>query len=171
MKRCINCGWLNPDDAARCEKCCDDSFELEDQSLEEPVASHQEPEVSSVDSGKKVLSATIIDVSSVIDDNTVSQCPKCRYPIAGYVEYCPNCGATIRNTLASSPVYNERVPDKQHVSSRLDLKATVSEIPEEMMRKSEMFILTPIDAQDEAPIEMSVGDIVFINGRHYRFHK
>lgn len=45
MKRCNNCGWFNLDSAVCCEKCEEDSFEIEQ---EETIESHSESEFEPV---------------------------------------------------------------------------------------------------------------------------
>lgn len=46
---------------------------------------------------RKNLVATVMDASAAINGAAeVLNCPKCRYPMSGHNEYCPNCGATIR---------------------------------------------------------------------------
>ena len=228
MKRCNNCGWFNLDSAVCCEKCEEDSFELVESAEElhdtavkvsgEPAVV-SEPEVSepvqkrmmatvafgnhnpvSEPVSRKSLSATVMDASSIIAEETVSQCPKCNYPISGGVPYCPNCGATIKKSNASATTILKPVVDlAEHEEKRdgkinlaatvmLDeqvseepvvpaatvkessLKATVLDIPDGMISDDEVFMLVPMDGAD-SPIELKLGKTVFVGGRKYIFQK
>lgn len=52
------------------------------------------------------------------------------------------------------------------------LKATVRDIPEELMADDkELFKLVPMDGIGEAPIKLRLGEVVVIAGKHYRFQK
>jgi hypothetical protein len=107
-----------------------------------------------------------------------TQCPKCCYPITGYVEYCPNCGTTIKN--APNITVSEHA-DRGETNSRnnsfaktvLDfsssLKATVVETVDDS-RNDEAFHLVQIDAPN-ATIKLRLGEVVMINGIRYKFEK
>lgn len=107
-----------------------------------------------------------------------TQCPKCCYPITGHVEYCPNCGTTIKN--APNITVSERA-DRGETNSRnnsfaktvLDfsssLKATVAETVDDS-RDDEAFHLVQIDAPN-ATIKLRLGEVVMINGIRYKFEK
>lgn len=107
------------------------------------------------------------------------KCPKCCYPITGYVEYCPNCGATIKN--APKPAVDEVVAqsDSRKVDRNLAktvrdfsscLKDTVVEtVNEEPM--SEAFRLVNIDASNKPVIEVRLGEVFVINGVRYKLEK
>ena len=57
-------------------------------------------------------------------------------------------------------------------SSSSSLKATVRDIPENMVAEDDdLFRLVPVDALGEATYEMRVGDILVIGGRRYKFQK
>lgn len=107
------------------------------------------------------------------------KCPKCCYPITGYVEYCPNCGATIKN--APKPVVVETTP--QSYSQTVDrnlaktvrdfsscLKNTVAERVEDDVA-SEAYRLVNIDASDVPAVEVRLGEVFVINGIRYKLEK
>lgn len=233
MKRCNNCGWFNLDSAESCEKCGDESFDLEEPLQEtdnfeekeekeeenttvcvsesdESVVDHpsvgspimgtvaygsETPVMPKAAPSKKVLAATVMDASAVLNAQETVQCPKCRYPITGFVEYCPNCGATIKNRSAamsesprktqpepvSSPspatpapafrgTVREGAPIVAKAGHSVDLKATVRDIPRDLIH-DEVYRLVRVDNVNEAPIEMVLGAEVLINGCRYRFEK
>ena len=149
---------------------------------------------------RKNLAATVMDASAVLADEAPSQCPKCNYPVSGYVEYCPNCGATIRHSvkttvpenrvedkpeekavnesLASTVMLNEPMSAKPHKPAvtikESALKATVRDIPVGMIKEddsADIFRLVPVGGLGEAPIELKIGEIVTIAGRRYTFQK
>ncbi|GHS94490.1 hypothetical protein FACS1894207_2780 [Bacteroidia bacterium] len=71
--RCKNCGWENPDENARCEKCdaqlggfANDSIPMKDHSI------------------------TSFDLKK-----TVAGCPKCGYPLRPSDQRCPNCDSPV----------------------------------------------------------------------------
>ena len=210
MKRCNNCGWFNLDSATHCEKCDEESFEIvepepEPEQLPEPASAPVKSGmmatvafgVSTPDERpRKSLAATVMDASAVMDAESVSQCPKCNYPISGYVEYCPNCGVTIRRaqmpeapemqvapapevkiSLASTVMINEPVSAKSHVAAvtvcESDLKATVRDIPSDLVQDddTDVFWLVPMSAIGEAPVELKLGSVVYIGGKGYTFRK
>ena len=106
---------------------------------EEPVApvveepkeeSHQKPMMATIAVGakgvshsdmgskakKKNLAATVMDARAELQlDSEESSCPKCCYPISGDMEYCPNCGATIRTKKVadSQPISKDTVAEEQ----------------------------------------------------------
>ena len=159
---------------------------------------------------RKNLAATVMDASALMTDDapdapdtpdTPSQCPKCSYPISGYVEYCPNCGTTIRHTqvkstvpanvivkeveqkpvketLASTVMLNEPMSSEPYKSAvtvkETSLKATVRDIPAGLMRDedlSDVYRLVPVGGIGEAPIVLKIGEAVTIAGRRYTFQK
>lgn len=124
---------------------------------------------------RKNLAATVMDATAVLRTENETHCPKCRYPIIGFVEYCPNCGATIRsNTEVGAPVSKvTKIESCDDVAKPLDLKATVRDIPEELVIKEDpgLFRLVPIDDLGEASYEMHLGDVIVLGGRRYKFEK
>lgn len=98
---------------------------------EEPKEeSHQKPMMATIAVGakgvslpdmgskakKKNLAATVMDARAELQlDSEESSCPKCCYPISGDMEYCPNCGATIRTKKVadSQPISKDAVAEEQ----------------------------------------------------------
>lgn len=124
---------------------------------------------------RKNLAATVMDATAVLRAENENHCPKCRYPIIGFVEYCPNCGATIKNNAeAGAPPVSKvtKIESCDDVAKPLDLKATVRDIPEELVKEDpDMFRLTPVDEPGEASYEMHLGDVIVLGGRRYKFEK
>ena len=188
MKICNNCGWYNQDSATSCVKCQDTSFK--------PIAdapSENESPVSNIDAGTSAgnpvmstvafnsegpmlsrqsskqnkYAATVLDADAVLQSGREQNCRKCRYPIVGNVDYCPNCGATIKSDVESVSERPSVDKDSAPVSS---LKATVRDISE-CMKGDDVFRLVPIDAPGESAYEMNLGDVISIRGCRYRFQK
>lgn len=144
---------------------------------------------------RKNLGATVMDVTAVLKSEVPSQCPKCNYPISGYVEYCPNCGYTIRTIgvstydkskdvasnakepLASTVMLNEpfaRFSQTPAITVKdVALKATVRDIPTEFICEATpvLYSLEPIAGIGESSATLSVGDVVSIEGQRYRIKK
>lgn len=121
---------------------------------------------------------TVKSVQQMAEDLSV-KCSKCCYPITGYVEYCPNCGATIKN--APKPVETEITT--QSYSQKVDcnlaktvrdfsscLKATVAERVGDDVA-SETYRLVNIDASDVPAVEVRLGVVFVINGVRYKLEK
>lgn len=102
---------------------------------EEVVVEEAAPEVAAPHNA--MASTVMLGAGGITRPDKDSHCPKCRYPIVGNVDYCPNCGATVRNeTEAAVPGPAEVKPlEKLHeaVGRSFDPKATVRDIPEELM--------------------------------------
>ena len=54
--------------------------------------------------------ATVLDASSALDEPKQVSCPKCRYPVLGNVDTCPNCGASIKSALKEPGPVPKPVP-------------------------------------------------------------
>ena len=82
--RCKNCGWENPDNLTRCEKC---STPLEGASYAAQVA-------APLQSFNKTVNEAAVFPDTPVGSNNV--CPQCGYPMRPGVSVCPNChyGAT-----------------------------------------------------------------------------
>ena len=107
-----------------------------------------------------------------------TQCPKCCYPITGHVEYCPNCGTTIKNTPnITVSEHTERGETNSRNNSfaktvldfSSSLKATVAETVDNS-RDDEGFLLVQLDAPNTT-IKLRLGEVVVINGIRYKFEK
>jgi hypothetical protein len=100
--RCKNCGWENPDNLTRCEKC---NTPLEGASYAAQVAASQQS------FNKTVNEAAVFPDTSVGGNNV---CPQCGYPMRPGVSVCPNChyGATenepqIRPSAPATPAVKQ----------------------------------------------------------------
>ena len=111
-----------------------------------------------------------------------TECEKCCYPISGYVEYCPNCGATIKNAdmgivLAKQedpqPLNKNEEQAKSIAKSSADFRMTMREAvePAPIVTNDTVYRLIPMDILSEAVIEMRVGDVVVIRGERFKFDK
>ncbi len=90
--RCKNCGWDNPGNATKCEKCF---APLEaSSSSTEPVSERMRGTVSE---------KAIFETSS--SNEVPRSCPKCGYPISGASTTCPNCN----NELQPKPTAKESI--------------------------------------------------------------
>ena len=149
----------------------------------------------------KKMAATVMDASIVVMGDEALSCPKCRYPLSGHQEYCPNCGATIRrsedmkktrmvdmveigagsdvsvprNTLAideDRPFVSPSSATTSAPVSNSGLKVTVRDIPDELVSdNANSYRLVPVDAAGEAIIELNLNEIVIIAGKRYKFQK
>ena len=162
MIRCNNCGWFNPDTATHCEMCEEELTGQPVENLVEQTAANTtgKPDISpneektkvqpvgntmletvrfaaAPDSRAKNFSATVMDASSILDHSEPLQCPKCRYPVSGYTETCPNCGTSLKKlmketVLPSSPAMTvkESVEEPEEKAPVQDaFKGTVREAP------------------------------------------
>lgn len=129
MKRCNNCGWFNPDTATHCEMCDEELTGLPVENPQEQAAPAPEeakapaepeesappkagnplletvrfaPAASEEKAVKKNFSATVMDATASLEGEEPVHCPKCRYPVFGFSETCPNCGASLKNVLKAT---------------------------------------------------------------------
>lgn len=141
----------------------------------ETVAFSAEHIVSQMPSDKRKFAATVLDTTTVLKAENDSYCPKCRYPIIGYVAYCPNCGATVKNNPEPgvSPVSKvTKIESSEEVTKPVDLKVTVRDIPEELIKEDpDIFRIVPLDKLGETPYEIHIGDVIVIGGCRYRLEK
>jgi len=255
MIRCNNCGWFNPDTATHCEMCDEElaglpiekpveigddnervptSEPLEDTHALENSQSPSSPMMETVrmkNSGPQKqnssFSATVLDSSSVFNTEESVQCPKCRYPVYGFVDTCPNCGASLKRAMQDAPQVSSSVPARtvpelepvsknmpaptvivdsghlqppcpvDHPSNTLHMKGTVRDNPsvndafvkplpkkgKETIREipadlvddipvvHEQWRLIPVESPDSETIVMSLGDVIQIGNRKYKFQK
>lgn len=126
MIRCNNCGWFNLDSAKRCEMCDEEltglpienlNFTGEENDSEKddhhaadavpnPVESSPMMETVRLQEEVKVevpspsMTQTVLDASAILASEEPVECPKCRYPVFGYAETCPNCGASLKSAMS-----------------------------------------------------------------------
>ncbi|MBQ8938913.1 MAG: zinc ribbon domain-containing protein [Paludibacteraceae bacterium] len=103
--RCNNCGWENPDNLTRCEKC---NSPLSSGASNRPA--HQQPVQQNF--SKTVNEAMVFPDSPVGGANV---CPRCGYPMRPGMMVCPNChyGATEAEAPARPNPTPARSADKR----------------------------------------------------------
>lgn len=196
MKRCNNCGWFNLDSAVQCEKCGEKSFKsaivegskveeqhdvVEDSELKE-IKEDKPAENQEVNRSRNSMASTVmVGVGGGLHGDNDFHCPKCRYPIVGDVDYCPNCGTTVRinaeethiNSLGDEPELSVKIQGASVKS--FDPKATVRDFPEELISvhkvNDNVFKLVPVDNTGANSIVLELDQIVVLEGRRYRFCK
>jgi hypothetical protein len=98
-----------------------------------PAASEEKPV-------KKNFSATVMDATASLEGEEPVHCPKCRYPVFGFSETCPNCGASLKNVLKATvlptppattikDVTEEEAPKAPAAAPAPAFKGTVRETP------------------------------------------
>ena len=123
--------------------------------VEEPKEeSHQKPMMATIAVGakgvslpdmeskakKKNLAATVMDARAELQlDSEESSCPKCCYPISGDMEYCPNCGATIRTKKVadSQPISKDTVAEEQREPAMMANATVAMGVEESVLPASE----------------------------------
>lgn len=89
---------------------------------------------------KKNLAATVMDARAELQlDSEESSCPKCCYPISGDMEYCPNCGATIRTKKVadSQPIGKDTVAEEQREPAMMANATVAMGVEESVLPASE----------------------------------
>lgn len=150
--RCMNCGWENPDNLMKCEKCNSPlESNIPHDASARPVPEHQE-----------VLRGTIseqrIFADSVSTDNEGNCCPKCGYPLRDGLHRCPNCGEYLDSVKQSS------TPKKEFHNVAHNHNATVNPWANPNAGKS--FKLEPVawDGEKDTPSAQSfIGESVELN--------
>lgn len=85
--RCKNCGWENPAENEKCEKC---HASLQDENL--GVANYPTTPVS--DRMKSTVAEGVIFKGI---EPAITTCPKCGYPLSENSNCCPNCNYEIKS--------------------------------------------------------------------------
>ena len=85
VMRCMNCGWENPENLTRCEKC------------NAPLEPIKRSEISDIQGApnealKGTISEQIIFHESKEPVEIQNNCPHCGYPLRDGCLVCPNCG-------------------------------------------------------------------------------
>ena len=129
--RCDNCGWNNPEGLTNCQKC--------NQNLVPPVSVAPAPAAISSNAINQTIVSPARQAVAPQPSSDVS-CPRCGYPMATESSFCPNCGTPVgRNAQQSQKtirVLPEEFLGQTQASAEPVLKATVREIPVEMMDSS-----------------------------------
>lgn len=79
--RCKNCGWENPDEQTKCEKC--------HAVLADTSSSHKD--ITPISERLKSTVAENVGFMEPVPVSTPKTCPKCGYPISNNSTSCPNC--------------------------------------------------------------------------------
>ncbi|MBQ9309907.1 MAG: zinc ribbon domain-containing protein [Bacteroidales bacterium] len=94
--RCLNCGWENPDNLQKCEKC---NSPL-DAHIAHEAPAHPAPE------HEEVLRGTISEQQVFADPAPTNRedknCPTCGYPLRDGMHHCPNCGEDLNPEKSSA---------------------------------------------------------------------
>lgn len=68
---------------------------------------------------KPSFSATVMDIGAVRTMGEPVHCPKCRYPVYGFTETCPNCGSSLKKVMQGtmmempSTTLKDSIPEKK----------------------------------------------------------
>ena len=150
--RCMNCGWENPDNIQRCEKC---------NSPLETNSGHQSPSPIAA-APVEVLHGTVSEQQIFADPAPTNRedksCPKCGYPLRDGMHHCPNCGEdlTAEKAKESSAKEVHKVAPKHN--------ATVNPWANPIAGKT--FKLEPVvwEGEKETPaIQSFIGESVELN--------
>lgn len=109
MLICTNCGWMNPDDAAVCQMCGEELYDIPhtpDEAPDTPAAeSIPTPEHQAAPAPvNPVLSQTVIlprGMAAIEPEEHPAEedlCPMCGSPVAPGSSYCSNCGYRLLDT-------------------------------------------------------------------------
>lgn len=169
MKRCNNCGWYNRNELTKCEKCGEPlGLPLEELESHETEETKVVPSFEPGENGR-VYSATMRDTGAVQKtfggETETRICPKCSYPLVGDDEVCPNCGTKLHGATRK---------DASHLSRAG--KMTIREVPKELTDvepepTQDIFKLVSVSDPNYPDVYLSVGDIVTIGSRRFRFEK
>lgn len=171
--RCSNCGWNNPDDADKCQKC------------NQPLVKEVESPFKSSDGG--------------LDE--MLKCSNCGYVISSNVQKCPYCGVALNTqnddsndvnqvNLSSSPEISKTIPLTGSVENRgrmtvADInvvKDAASEHPETLKdtisenRKKHAYEFECMDDENhgcigilsDTELQISAGEVILLSGLRYR---
>ena len=111
--RCKNCGWVNPSNNAKCEKC---NVPL--------TGSLGEPELPEKPSA-----------GNVEPKETAKGCPGCGYPVRAGETACPRCGCLLDKEIQDIPVVEEEKPQKDQPSKDQQPATEPKPFTEEPARK------------------------------------
>ena len=129
--RCMNCGWENPENVNKCEKC---NTLLGTANVEQPKPlQEQQP--------REILKGTVAEVQVFAEPasefNDVHVCRKCGFPLREGMKHCPNCGESLAERVEHKPQ-----PHSAH-------NATVNPWANPVANKT--FKLCPVAWDNEAP--------------------
>lgn len=133
--RCINCGWENPSNLQRCEKC------------NSPLSPAQDLQPSHNASApiEQILRGTISEQQVFSDSPAQGACPKCGFPLRQGSNICPQCGETIN-----------RNPISVHASPDATPMATINPFAQAAIQQEvKSFSLEPIAYEGERNVPTS----------------
>lgn len=117
--RCKNCGWPNKPSEPRCTKCGsplssnDDDFDIvEGGPVNEPIGPLNKTVLEEDIFRQNTKSNSVpnpFGQTRVENAESMTQCPKCGYPLRPGVDKCPNC----KFQISSSGRYDQPVPDRR----------------------------------------------------------
>lgn len=90
--RCKNCGWENPPEKQKCEKC---NAPLNGSMAENTPSEQNSPVL-------ETLETTVYESNKAVLDNmghaNIVACPICKYPTNSNMNVCPSCGHVLKTT-------------------------------------------------------------------------
>ena len=118
--RCKNCGWENPDNAIRCEKCnaplSGSMVDRDSHSGDPQPGSYSERPLSGTVKESSVFPSASVNNQGTrrrpsadsyddvnVNESAPSTCPKCGYPLRPDMKVCPSCGTPLRNAPKNEP--------------------------------------------------------------------
>lgn len=140
--RCYNCGWNNPDNLTKCEKC---NQPLIPETASSAIAAE------SADHAQNNLNKTVIVTPGKDGPASYQEsdlCPKCHYPLSAGQRFCPNCGFEVR-PAGTDELLKKTIVDSSHQSH--GCKETVREIPLDLVTPDAP---DPVSENDEQPQEL-----------------
>jgi len=111
-------------------------------SIEREADRKSESTYASPEKTKPDYAATVMDASALLKSAEPVHCPKCRYPVLGGEDTCPNCGASLKTVSTGASSASE--------SSRESVLPDRPVQPEEKSGKPRFFG-RPVDTLKEAP--------------------
>lgn len=149
--RCMNCGWENPENLAKCEKC------------NSPLGHHPVSKPEPEPERDPILKGTISE-RQIFDESKIesrgSDCPECGYPLRPDMKLCPNCGYDLGKANKEGGLAKVQMCPME--GQRYN--ATVN--PWANPTAGKTFTLKPVawDNEKNEPMELSfVGDSVQLN--------
>ena len=119
--RCKNCGWENPDNLTRCEKC---GTPLSGGAPYQAAPSAAQPQNFNKTVNEAMVFPEVTPAAQAAPtfhapvQESGLFCPKCGYPLRAGVHVCPNCHATTTEPeVESGPISKAASPKPQQVAA------------------------------------------------------
>ncbi|NDV57875.1 zinc-ribbon domain-containing protein [Bacteroides sp. 519] len=90
--RCKNCGWENPDQNQKCEKC---NAPLMGSMIENNISGRKSEPIADVLRGTVPENGKHLNTGNDLDPSENTNCSACGYIISDKMNVCPNCGNDI----------------------------------------------------------------------------